>query len=108
MSAPPSAARANSESQTCLERAKAGVATPKAATAQNIRGPAWRRSGCLARNSAIAAAPSAGPERRSPNPVGPTASTSPAKAGSSAVTPPSSTAKWSREIAPTTIRLPQT
>ena len=78
------------------------VATPNTATATNIVRPARRRIGARISHSAIASAPIALLERSSPRPHGPCPRMSFAKIGSSAVAPPSSTAKRSSEIAPST------
>ena len=84
------------------------VARPKIATPPNISRPARRRIGLTASASATAVAPTAGAARSTPKPSGPTCSTSRAKTGSSAVAPPSSTAKRSSEMAPKTIFWRQT
>ena len=76
------------------------VDSPKAATDANMMRPALRSNDQRVSTSAMPSAPTAGAARNRPSPHGPAAKTSRANTGSSAVTPPSSTANRSSEIAP--------
>ena len=83
-----------------VESAKTMVATPNTATAASILRPTLLLSGRRASTIDMASAPTAGAARRKPRPQGPACRMSRANIGSSAVAPPSSTAKRSSEIVP--------
>ena len=98
--------RGHRQPQRLFERPKTTVAAPKTATAAEHHAPGW----LAAAGGEVAARPAPRrwrPGARMPKPCGPTCSTSRANTGSSAVAPPSSTAKRSSEMAPKTILLPQ-
>jgi hypothetical protein len=102
MSAPPAASRAANESTKDRENANTSVPAPKTATATKSHRPTWCSIGRRAIATEIAGAPVAGAARNSPRPHGPTCRMSRATMGRSAVAPPSSTAKRSSEMAPST------
>ncbi len=103
LSEAPRTARAAKESQKLADRPKLSAESPNMPTAMKSRRPMWRFSGHWVKNSARRTAPSPGPLRRMPRPSGPVCRMSLAKTGSRAAAPLNSTAKRSREIAPSRI-----
>lgn len=74
--------------------------TPNPATPSSRVRPLFRSGGCRVAHSITSRAPTAGAASISPNPRGPTPRMSEAKTGSSATTPPNSTANRSSAIDP--------
>jgi len=100
LSAAPVKARASIDSHTDCDRPNTMVARPKAATDSSSRVPTWRCSGQRVSTSDIVSAPTAGEARSRPRPQASVCRMSRANMGSSAEAPPSSMAKRSSVVAP--------
>ena len=105
MSTKPVTVSAASERGSHFEKPNTIIPTPKTAVIAIIVGPAGVRSGLRASITAATSAPTEGAVRNRPRPTGPMWRIERANTGASAIESPSSTAKRSRLIAPSSMRV---